>query len=205
MKAELHPHVFSKRHEAAGHQRQQHLFSTCACGKCGNAGLQGECRDHLIDGRGGQAFQRGHTGDQRAVEIQFAAHRRFGDRRHLLTTAGQFCQLVNAFLMDQRAVHVEHHGAWPARCLRQQPDIKAVRPRKGINLRARGQGRRCQTHNTDAVRHMTGQQLRADARQLQQGRPPVRQHISGGRRRNDRQLDTVMRCAGPLLYGHARQ
>ena len=48
-----------------------------------------------------------HAAAEALREVDFAAHRAFGDRAHLGSDAGTLGQLVDHFGFDQRRVHIE--------------------------------------------------------------------------------------------------
>jgi hypothetical protein len=66
---------------------------------------------HAGQRRRRQALQQGHAAPQAFGEFQFAAHGRFGDRRHLRFQALHVGDLVDAFDRDQGRVHVHRDQA----------------------------------------------------------------------------------------------
>ena len=61
---------------------------------------------HLVDHADRQILQQRHALAQRRLELDFAAHRAFGDGGDMRLQAGEIGQFVDAFLADHGGIHV---------------------------------------------------------------------------------------------------
>mmetsp|Transcript_93408 Transcript_93408/g.168739 ORF Transcript_93408/g.168739 Transcript_93408/m.168739 type:complete len:330 (-) Transcript_93408:157-1146(-) len=81
-------------------------------------------------------FQQLHSRLERLVEVEFSPHSRLGEGLHLLAHAGNFGQLIDDLLLDQRAIHVKDdqpsHPAVDVVLL--EGDVRAQRPRQAEEL-----------------------------------------------------------------------
>lgn len=66
------------------------------------------------DGRFGQTRQQTDARDQRFVKVQFAVHGLRGDGRDAFADPREIGQLVDAFLIDHRAVHIGQQDGFAA-------------------------------------------------------------------------------------------
>jgi hypothetical protein len=73
-----------------------------------------------------EPFQQRHPRIERALEIELAAHRRFGDRRDLRLDPGIIGELVDAFDGDHRRIHISDEQLLLAPLDRLNDDIDAV-------------------------------------------------------------------------------
>ena len=65
----------------------------------------------LLQHRRLQTLEQGQPAPEALLEVELAAHRRLGDRRHLLADPGRPRQLVDHLDLDERRVHVEDDEA----------------------------------------------------------------------------------------------
>ena len=75
-----------------------------------------------------QTGKQPHPLPQRPAEIQLALHRALGDPRDLVLEPGIIGELVDAFLADDRRIHVGDEQPAPARLIRLDDHIDLDQP-----------------------------------------------------------------------------
>ena len=71
-------------------------------------------------------------------ERHLAAHRPLGDRGDALSDPGDICKFVDAFLPDQRRIHIRDQQAFPAMCERLDNDVDGLLRERALERGAPG-------------------------------------------------------------------
>ena len=100
--------------EAARRQRGRGTMRPHGADQVGGAGLQRDPVDHPRRGRDIESSQESDTFAKRGIERDLAAHRALRDGRHRRSHAGGLRELVDAFLVDDRRIHVGDEEAFAA-------------------------------------------------------------------------------------------
>jgi hypothetical protein len=108
-------HLLGEGGEAAGDQQGVAAVGLHRRHQFAPAGHEGDALgDHLLDHPGVEVPEQAHPLLQRPLEIELAVHRPGGDVGHVGAHPGLVGQLVDAFLPDNRGIHVGYQQALPA-------------------------------------------------------------------------------------------